>query len=293
MGYQRHEWLVGPARRSASLTRLAGGIAVIAGVFILLSMLLSSIFRMFPERGTGMARDLATGSTPFSALVNLFAFGLLIVALWIALRLVHHRPLAGLFGPGRPAMGQFARVCLALVPLYLVIGLLPTPEAFALEPNLPPAAWLALLPLAVPAVMIQVSAEELAFRGYLQSQLAARLAHPVVWIGLPSALFAMLHYNVALGSGPSWLMVAWAGLFGIAAADLTARAGTLGPAIALHLVNNVSALLIAAPRGAFDGLALYSYPFSLDESAALIAWLPVDALVLLCSWLAARLVLRR
>ncbi len=85
----------------------------------------------------------------------------------------------------------------------------------------------------------------------------------------------------------------WATLFGLAAADLTARAGTLGPAIALHLVNNFNAIALAAPEGAFDGLALYTYPFSLASSEALIAWAPIDLMILFCSWLTARLALRR
>jgi len=80
--------------------------------------------------------------------------------------------------------------------------------------------------------------------------------------------------------------------FGIVAGDLTARFGTLGPATALHFINNFSAILIAAPDGMFDGLALYSYPFALDDTRAITAMMPVDLLVLFCGWLAIRLSLR-
>ena len=90
----------------------------------------------------------------------------------------------------------------------------------------------------------------------------------------------------------AWLVVIWAMLFGLAAADLTARSGTLGPAIALHLVNNFSAIALVAPAGYFDGLALATYPFGPNDTAQLLKWMPMDLMILLCSYLAARLALR-
>jgi membrane protease YdiL (CAAX protease family) len=131
-----------------------------------------------------------------------------------------------------------------------------------------------------------------AFRGYLQSQLAARFASPMVWLVLPALAFGLLHMDTVTYGANGWLVMVWATGFGLAAGDLTARFGTLGPATALHLVNNFSAILVAAPKGQFDGLALYVYPFSLGEAGAVAAVLPVDILTLLCAWLAIRLALR-
>jgi hypothetical protein len=82
-------------------------------------------------------------------------------------------------------------------------------------------------------------------------------------------------------------------IFGLLMADLTARSGTLGPAIAVHLVNNVSAMLIVSMPDELSGLALYLSPFSMADEAELRAWLPVDFAWMLVSWLAARLALRR
>ena len=76
-------------------------------------------------------------------------------------------------------------------------------------------------------------------------------------------------------------------------ADLTARSGTLGPAIALHFINNVSAVLIVSLPDGLAGLALYVAPFSLDNTELLRAWLPVDFMLMLVFWLAARLAIRR
>jgi membrane protease YdiL (CAAX protease family) len=149
-----------------------------------------------------------------------------------------------------------------------------------------------LLPLSLTGLLIQVSAEELVFRGYLQQQLAARFATPLIWAGVPALLFGLAHHDTAMG-GNVWLVVIWAGLFGLLMADLTARAGTLGPAIAVHFVNNFLGLLVIAPAETLSGLALYTYTFSLADTAMVRQLLPVDFALMLVSWLAARLALRR
>jgi membrane protease YdiL (CAAX protease family) len=225
-------------------------------------------------------------------LINLLTFALLIVALAVILPIVHRRGLASLIGPLPLALRQFGRALAAMLLLYGAVMLFPMPESVAPEPNLDPAIWLVFLLPALFALFCQVFAEELIFRGYLQSQLAARFASPLVWLVLPSVGFAVLHFNAMSYGGTAWLIVLWAGAFGLVAADLTARFGTLGPATAVHLINNFSAILIAAPEGQFDGMALYAYPFGMDDTAMITAMMPVDVLILICGWLAIRVALR-
>lgn len=295
MRYRAYAPLVDPARPSAGLKWLAAGVVMTTITFILLSYGYSILHQALvtPDEWTRFSAELETARTPATVLINLFLFALLIAALMITLRVVHHRSLLGLIGPLPRTARQFRRIGVALVILYAVIAFLPAPAAITPSPNLAFGRWLSFLPFALIGLLIQTSAEELIFRGYLQSQLAARFAHPVVWIGLPAVAFGLLHYDWNMPASTGWVIVLWATLFSAAASDLTARAGTLGPAIALHLINNLSAILIAAPLGAFDGLALYTYPFSLASSDALMVWAPVDLMILLCSWLAARLALRR
>ena len=76
-------------------------------------------------------------------------------------------------------------------------------------------------------------------------------------------------------------------------ADLTARSGSLGPAIAVHFCNNVSAILVVSLPDDLSGLALYLTPFGMQDTDALAAWLPVDFAMMLVFWLAARLAIRR
>ena len=294
MRYAAYEPLVAPARPSAGLGRLAGGIALTVALFLVLSVAWSNLLPVIfgPEGWARIRPGVAAATTPVGVLVNLFTFGLLIVALALSLRAMHGRGILSLVGPLPLAVWQFGRAGLALVVLYGLIALLPMPEAMEPARNLALGTWVALLPLALIGLFLQVFAEEVAFRGYLQSQLAARFAAPVVWLGGPALVFGLLHFDNAIYGASGWLVMLWATAFGLAAADLTARFGTLGPATALHLVNNFSAILVAAPKGQFDGLALFVYPFSMGDADAVTALLPLDMLMLLCAWLAIRLALR-
>lgn len=295
MRYDPYETLIAPARPTASLQLLATGVVLTVLAYLVLVYLLSFLLAALVPAGawTALSNDLDNARLPIGVLVNLFVFGLLTLALAFTLRALHQRDLLSLVGNLPRAWQQFRRVGTALILLFVVTALLPLPDDLALSDNLPFGRWLAYLPLTLLALLIQTSAEEFGFRGYLQSQLAARFPHPLIWIGLPSVAFGLLHYDPGLPFTNAATVVIWATFFGLAAADLTARSGTLGPAIALHMVNNFSAIAIAAPEGVFDGLALYTFPFSLASTDALFVWAPVDLMILFCGWLAARLALRR
>ncbi|WP_371227656.1 CPBP family intramembrane glutamic endopeptidase [Roseovarius sp. 2305UL8-3] len=298
MSYRPHEQLVAPARSTNELIRLIIGAIAVVVVFVLLGMVYAGLERALlpPDISNQLRQDLITSTTAVSTLVNLFFFGLMTVSLAIVLRMIHSRSLISLIGYPPLALWQFWLVTRALVGLYIAIyiltAFLPAPESLQTSINMAFGKWLLFLPLTLLGLLIQTSAEELVFRGYLQSQLAARFSHPLVWIVVPSLLFALLHFDPEVMGNSAWLIVVWAGCFGMAAADLTARSGTLGPAIALHLTNNTIAIALTAPDGNFDGLALYTYPFSMTDADILMAWMPVEMLVLLCTWLVARLTLR-
>ncbi|WP_297774317.1 CPBP family intramembrane glutamic endopeptidase [uncultured Roseovarius sp.] len=294
MKYAAHEILVAPARATAHPGRLVVGVALGVPVFLLLSFGYATLLPLVfgAETWARISPGIEAATNPAGVLINLFVFGLLILALWITLRLVHRRTMASIIGPRARALHQFIRALGAMLLLYGALLFLPMPQGMDPQPNLAPGVWLMFLPLALAGLFFQVFAEELVFRGYLQSQLAARFASPLIWMLLPSLGFALLHFDYASFGANAWIVVAWAAAFGLAAADLTARFGTLGPATALHFVNNFSAMLIAAPRGQFDGLALYAYPFSMDDAAVLWAMMPLDVLILICGWLAIRLALR-
>ncbi len=295
MRYENYETLISPARPTANLRLLLMGITLtVLACWLLGYLVWFVVFAVLPsDLSSAVSSNLEDARTPSAVIINLCFFTLLSAGLAISLRLLHQRGLMSLVGPLSLALSQFRRVLIALIVFFIVTALLPMPEALTPAANLEFGRWIGVLPLAILGLLIQTSAEELAFRGYLQSQLAARFSRPLIWVAVPSVCFGLLHYDPGLPTMNALIIVLWATLFGLAAADLTARAGTLGPAIALHLVNNFNAIALAAPEGAFDGLALYTYPFSLASSEALIAWAPIDLMILFCSWLTARLALRR
>lgn len=249
---------------------------------------------LFTRGGDPLLVTYISGSSPALLLILLGSFGLLTLGAALAAWQLQKRRFWSLTGPPREMLAQFWRVLRLLVILGAVIFALP-PYSMGtpLQPNLPFSVWVLLLPFALLAVLVQVSAEEILFRGYIQQSLAARFSHPLIWMGLPSILFGLGHFLPEEAGDNAILIVVWSGIFGLLMADLTARAGTLGPAIALHLFNNVLALLFIAFPDNLSGLALYVFPFEMSDTGALRGWLAVDFVMMLCGWLTARIALRR
>lgn len=288
--YLAHEQLVGPARPKSELWRLLVGLVLISGVVTLLNMGLFAAVSLSGVAGS----VLLSGETPVSLLVLLASFSFVIFGVSVAAKHLQKRSLWTVIGALSLTIRQFQRVFVALLLLGVAVVILP-PYSMGVElsPNLTFTTWLAFLPLSLGAVLIQVSAEEILFRGYIQQSLAARFRSPVIWLGVPSLIFAAGHYAPGAAGGNAGLVALWSALFGLFAADLTARSGTLGPAIALHLFNNVIALLFVSLPDSLSGLALYLLPYDLSDGAALRQWLLVDFALMTLGWLAARIALRR
>ena len=294
--YRAQAALLQENRVDQTIWRLAAGLVVVALVMVTLnSSLQAAIMRLAPSLWvTHFSETAGLGQTPFSMLVTLFSFGFLIIGISVALRLVHKRGLSSLLGTRSVFIGQSVRVLSVLLTIGAVLLVLP-PYNLGMElvDNLPFSRWLVLLPFGLVAVFIQSASEEILFRGYIQQQLAARFSHPAIWMALPALLFAFGHYVPADAGDNALLLAIWSGLFGVLMADLTARAGSLGPAIILHTFNNVSALLFVSLPDNLNGLALYVTPVGMNDTELLRAWLPVDFATTIVFWLAARLAIRR
>ena len=290
--YKPYKSLVEPAQESAAVLRLLLGIILFVVGVLAVNVAIIQIAQALRFDAI-LSADANTGQSSTAVLFVLFSFGLFALVLWVVLRLVHGRSMRSLIGNVATAFHDFWRVMRALVILLAVLFIVPAPDGYQLIAHIPLSQWLLLLPFAVAALAVQVGTEELVFRGYLQSQLAARFASPFIWMAVPSVIFGLLHYD-PFAYGPNALLVAiWAIAFGMAAADLTARTGTLGAAFALHLANNMSAFLLVAFQGHWDGLALFTMPFAPENTDMVRNMLWVEAPVLLCMWLAARVALRR
>ncbi|MGY6411499.1 MAG: CPBP family intramembrane glutamic endopeptidase [Alkalilacustris sp.] len=285
------ETFVAAARHRPALWRLGLGLVltlavnlgVSAGVFFVLAR------AMGPD--TGLSAE-TLGTSPGVMVVLLFSFAGLALGTWAAARLLHGRGWHSLIGDWARARRHFLLGAALIAALY-GLGLWLGGGQLELDRNLPLWVWLLWLPLALVGLMVQTGAEELALRGYLQQQLAARFASAWVWMVLPSVLFGLLHYEPATMGANTWLVVGLTGLFGLVAADLTARSGTLGLAWGLHFANNFAALLIVAPQGPLSGLALFTVPFGADDTGPMRSLLLADLAGLALIWGLCRLALRR
>ncbi|KIN75339.1 Caax amino terminal protease family protein [Sulfitobacter noctilucae] len=293
--YAPHEVFIAPARHKPELWRFVAGLVLAGFAYILLSQVFFQVvYNLARTSYPAMLGELMTGRTALAMYLLLLSFGFMSVGVAISVRLLHSRSFLSLLGPIPALLRDFRLVSLSVLAVMAVVFVLP-PWGMGGEfiPNMPVQKWLALLFPSLILIFVQVSAEEVVFRGYVQQQLAVRFRSPWAWMVLPSVLFALGHYLPDTAGDNALIIALWAGMFGILMADLTARAGSLGPAIAVHFWNNVSAMLIVSLPEDLSGLALYLTPFGLEDTEALRAWLPVDFAMMLVMWLAARLAIRR
>ena len=234
------------------------------------------------------------GGSSAGLLMLLGGFIFLTLGTAVAVRVFHARSLGSVLGPWRAVVRDFTSVFRGLLILAFVVAILPPYDlGVPLTSNLAPGTWALLLPFTLTAILIQTSAEEIVFRGYLQQQLAARFGSPVVWMVLPTALFAFGHDLPAEAGDNAVIVALWAGIFGLMMADLTARAGNLGPAIAVHFANNLTAIALISLPDSLSGLALFTVELSIADEEALWTLLPVDFGMMILMWLTARLAIRR
>jgi len=284
---------IAPARSHPQVWRLVLGLVIVLAVYLLWVIIMGGgIWLAVGSEGfVRLMPDLAQGSSPATLIWLLFTFTGMGLGTFAAVRLVHKRSARSLFGRAPVVLRDFA-LGVGVLALVFLAGLAAWPGKAELLGGLDFSLWLMLLPVALLGVLVQTGAEELVFRGYLQQQLAARFASPLIWMLLPSIAFGIVHYEPETRGANAWYIVAATGFFGLVAADLTARSGSLGLAWGLHFVNNVFALLIITAGGGLDGLALFRFPFGPDNTEVMRPLILADMAMLAVAWGICRLVLR-
>jgi membrane protease YdiL (CAAX protease family) len=294
--YAAHADFIAPARGTMGMRPVILGFIIVESLYqIGLRLLGLGLQRLDPALANA-ARD---GDTALGLLINLGSFILFGLCIALVVQVVHGRSVASLLGPAAGFMAQFRSTFVHVALLFLAIealfgGFVTGPDATIR----PLAGWLLLLGPALVALLIQTGSEELFYRGYLQQRIAVLMPHPAAWLILPNIAFALAHWDGYAPMIENAAYVLWAFFFGLAASDLTARAGNLGPAMALHLANNAYAFLFFAEKGGVDsGLALVLFdPASVPIPPAdnlLTTGLPGELMLLALTWAAARLAIAR
>ncbi len=302
-GYAPYGALVAPARDTAELPRLLLGFALIEAFYAGALAIIDGVLDYLPATA---ADAYYGGTTPLGLLLQLLSFGFLAGAVLLVLRFGHDRGLGSLLGSGPAFARDLRRAFVGVMALMVALEALPPGWDVGLVERLRPTEiWLALLVPGLLVLLVQTGAEELLYRGYLQSQIAARFPHPAVWLILPNVAFGVVHWNNGGDTVQSLQYVTWAFLFGLAASDLTARTGTLGAAIGFHLANNAFAfLLFAEVDGQDSGLALVLFkggalsgdiPPDLPVDPAPFVTTPfaIELAGVALIWMAARVAIRR
>lgn len=269
----------------AALWHTLLGVTVLVLTFLVLSVAFALLVMLFDKSGRWEEQLTVNplSGEPLPALVFLSSFLLVHLSLFVTLRLVHGRGWHTLFG--RPPwrkwrhfwLGLATALVLALTPgllgmliegLVAFIGAIEPAEGVeeGLRQIRSFEAWLPWAMIALPFILVQSSAEELVFRGYLLQQLAARFRSPWVWAVIPSLFFGLLHYNPAILGMLTWLHVAVAFVGGMILALVTARLGSPLAAIGLHFAHNAVGLLFVGIEGFQDAFALFVEQIPLTET---------------------------
>ena len=285
------ERFVAPARVRPQLWRTIAGMALIAAGYVLgfVVVMIVVVTMLGPEEAMAYLGTFESGGTPTLVVAFLAMFAVPFLSAVLAARWLHGRRARSLFG--RRVARDFATAVILAGAVNAVLAVaLPLP--FAPEPNAPLPLFLSFLPVALVAVAIQTGAEEVAFRGYLQQQLAARFRSPLVWMGIPSVAFGLLHVDPTAGWANAWTALPPM-LFGLVAADLTRLTGSIGLAWGLHFLNNCLAILVLSLKGNLSGLALYVTPFEAGDISLFDALIWQEMAITVIIWAVVRLWLAR
>ena len=248
---------------------------------------------------------LGSGSA-LEAIASLLGTLVMWVAVGLAMRYWQGRRWLELILPVDTAMSDFVAVVRWMGGLMLAMAVLSVlPFLSETSYTQPLWQWMLVLPFALAATFIQTTGEEVYFRGFLQSTLAARYRSPLVWAVLPSIAFGLSHIFNADTSAEAVQIVIYTGVFGFFAADLTARTGTLGAAMGFHFAHNAVIFCLYGFEGALETpLALwvfaepdgYGASGGAESTPLLDPVMVVDTVFLLAEltilWLAARVGIR-
>jgi len=185
------------------------------------------------------------------------------------IRFVHRKPVACVFTDGRSFGIGLALQSAALWVVLWFAFTLPLPHAWEhlLQRfnELPASAWPILVLAMLIAMTMGRATEEIVFRGYLQTRLAAWMKRPWLAVCLTALVFNLLHRgNLAAHTAILLFGIVW----GVAAI----RAGTLAPMIGAHVAH--------------DALSCLLQPGDGNASATwLEVWLIAGALALWLGWL--------
>lgn len=297
MRYNAYADMVASALRQRAYWRIA---VVLVATFLVVSLVsplaLGLIGSLAPELSAIKLTPtgIEIGTSQGGLFLVLASFATLILATVVFAKKLSNRTLRDLTGPASLLRRQFVVTVKWMIGLTVVMMLVPAPQAsMEVQKQLAFGLWLTWLPLGLIGLAIEVTAEELFFRGYLQTQLVGATGSYAKGMVLSALIFGLGHISGDVEGLSALFPVVWATLFGLVAGDLTARSGTLGPAIAVHFINNMTVIFIAPIAGVLSGFGLWTRDVDLSTAFSDPTLMCFEGLILLITWLTARIALKR
>jgi len=201
------------------------------------------------------------------------------LALLIIISFLHSRSYSSLIGEKKTLNWKQFRLAMFVTLFFAIFGLITIPfESILFSQNYLPKIKVSdfkdWLPWVLPAcivIFIQVSAEEMLFRGYLLQQLRARFESYWIWAVIPSILFGIAHYDFSTFENNTYLYILNASIFGVLASILTAQSNNISYALGMHFINNVLGVLFFGFGDILADLSLVKYYF--DKTGIYMAYI--------------------
>lgn len=243
--------------------RIAGTVVLLVALSALATLAtIAAIVIVWPEESEppgGVSRLI---DTPPGLALTLLSIAVLWPGLWLGLRWFHRRPLATVLGyDGRLPGLDLADGLLVGFAVPVLLGLLTLPFGpVPVRSGVGLGTWLLMLLPIAGLVLLQASAEEAVFRGYLPQVLAARGHGAAVWFLAPALLFSALHWYSDIPAWKNLSVVATIAVFAAGQMFVVMRTGRIAAACGLHWGNNIVALQIVSLDDGLGAAALYHLP---------------------------------
>jgi len=297
MRHPEFEATLAPAKIYPEIWRILLGLLLIVFCYISLSVMVVAIGGAIAARDVGLygvmpfLQSLQYPTTPWAVVTLLATFSGMALGPILAAAALHFRGPGSLLGPWSEWWRGFVTAGLVVL---VIFGSLMALGAWIDPPNqgLSFSRWLHFLPLFLPLLFLQIAAEELLFRGYIMQALAARFTARWIWFTLPALVFGLLHWDPEAGRNLPLLLLATFS-FGLIAADLTERTGSLGAAMGFHFANNFLALLVLSIDDGITGAALYVSPAGIATEGFNSLAMALSIVVLFGIWWVIKTLLER
>ncbi|MBS7706395.1 CPBP family intramembrane metalloprotease [Chelatococcus asaccharovorans] len=260
---------------------VAGCVVIVAICFVAQFFIVAFAGLFFSLLDDGVAGDdafLTTTdllATPGGMFIMLASIGSVWIGVWLALARLQKRRLASVLGAdGHITRDHFVRGTLAA----LFAGFVAEFAAYVVDPSLAVGdvafgTWLVWLVPFIIIILIQTSAEEVLFRGYIMQILGARFTSPWIWAGIPSLIFTLLHWDPEATGWMNLALLVNIAAFAAVTVIAVALTGDLGAAMGMHFGTNLFAFLIVSHQGLSNSVALFhARPFEAPD------WVAGDAI---------------